>query len=110
MVRIFDKLGVTIYLSWGSVVWSSLIPHVAKYDSNLGLTKGIFVSPGRVIQVSLSCVQPNGTSSKQKEIWQLLASCSMWHIWKARCSRLFGGKIVPSAQAHLARNGAYLKS
>ena len=98
MVRILKKLGMTIYVSWGSVVWSSLIPQVANYDSNLGLTKRIFVSLGRVIQVSLSCVQPNGTSSKQNEIWEFLTSCSMWHIWKARCSRLFDGKIVPPAQ------------
>ena len=27
-------------------------------------------------------------------VWALLSTCSMWHIWKARCSRVVGGDFV----------------
>ena len=37
----------------------------------------------------------NSDSSRQNELWTLISSCTLWHIWKARCQRLFGNIVVP---------------
>ena len=40
----------------------------------------------------------NSDSSRQNELWTLISSCSLWHIWKARCQRLFGNIVVPPGE------------
>ena len=46
----------------------------------------------------LDMVHPNPMMERLSKIWELLGSCSMWHIWKARCTGVLSGDIVPIQQ------------
>ena len=41
---------------------------------------------------------PNLDNMRQTELWILLSSCTIWHIWKARCQRLFDNIVVPPVE------------
>ena len=94
ILRILQKVGMALFVSWGSIVWSSLLPQVVQYDSTTGSSTAVAVTPTRIFRVPLDMVHPNPMMERLSKIWELLGSCSMWHIWKARCTRVLSGDIV----------------
>ena len=48
--------------------------------------------------MTINMMQPNITTDKVNELWDILSACSMWHVWKARYSRLFHGIIYRPSQ------------
>ena len=97
MLRIFQVQKVNITISWGSVVWSSLDPQALNYDSIAGLSDGICVTSRKICTTSQTNAHTN-LCNDQKELWSLLSSCTVWHIWKARCARVIGQLVIPAAQ------------
>ena len=93
LLRIFQFQKIYITVSWGSVVWMSLCHNVSKYDTLFGNTKAIKVSHGHVQSEQINHMWANLDNMRQTELWILLSSCTIWHIWKARCQRLFDNII-----------------
>ena len=94
---IFQAQKLNITISWGLVVWSSLERQVFKYDSNRGLSYALPVSDG-VYVTPLLINQLKQYNTYEKELWNLVCSCTIWHIWKARCTRVIGLLVVPAPQ------------
>ena len=67
---------------------------MAKYDCNVGTTKAICIAVETINRVPMMEVRPNKANTRQRALWDLLGSCTMWHIWKARCNRVLGGRFV----------------
>ena len=52
----------------------------------------------QVSRIPLDLMCPNTFSDKVSSVWVLLSTCLMWHIWKARCSRVVGGEFFAVQQ------------
>ena len=87
-----------INVSWGSVVWLTLRAEVVKYDSLLGRTEAIGVSEPHIRCIPIHSMMPNIERTNVVELWVLLSSSIVWHLWKARCHRLLGKAFVPIAE------------
>ena len=59
IVRVLQKVGMALFVSSGSIVWSSLLPQVAQYDSTTRSSIAIAVTPTRIFRVPLDMVHAN---------------------------------------------------
>ena len=98
VARILQKQRMTVDISWGSVVWSSLLSKISHYDSNLGSTTTISILERMLSRIPMNLIQHNKPTHKQSELWNLVSSCTMWHVWRARCSRVINTIICQPMQ------------
>ena len=63
--RLLQKQDWKGYLTWGSEVWTSFVPYVAKYDCNVGTTKVISIVVETINRVPMMEVRPNKANTRQ---------------------------------------------
>ena len=98
VLRLLQNQGMSVFVSWGTVVWSSLLPEVMRYDSTIGVTTTVSITPVQISRIPLDLMCPNTFSDKVSSVWVLLSTFSMQHLWKAQCSRVVGGEFFAVQQ------------
>ena len=98
ILRILQINGLNMNVSWGSVVWMSLKENAFAYGSRLGVTDAISISRRTICRVYLHQMVENLQDNMRLEMWKLISNCTIWHIWKARCLRLFTRSCIPAAE------------
>ena len=79
--------------SWGMVVWATVAQVVWPYEACPNDTI-IRIQRGRIMAVQQSQMEAPYMLKTMQEVWELLCTTTMWFIWTARCSKVFGNTTI----------------
>ena len=97
-LRLLCHASSSFTLNWGHACWMCLDVDVVTYDSTCNAKYRGENGIVRLIPdngVPTTCVQ----NQKLEDLWMLLAPITIWHIWTARCTRVFSAHKRPPAES-----------
>ena len=97
-LRLLCHASSSFTLNWGHACWMCLEDDVATYDNTCNAKYRGENGSVRLImdsRVPTTCVR----NQKLEDLWMLLAPITIWHIWTARCNRVFSAHKRPPAES-----------
>ena len=87
--------------SWDMVVWATLAQMVWPYEACPN-DMIIRIQRGMIMVVQRSQMEAPYMLKTMQEVWELLCTTTMWFIWSARFSKVFGNTTIHPMES--ARN------